>query len=176
LTDDEIRHLTGWRAPATAAAGLGLLALAARAGAEALQGAEGWVFWALVTVAAALAGVVVGTLPWRLTSRIDGEGVTVGWALGRLRVPWDRVRRVVIGFAGSGGERDTITVTLLLRDGREVLFAALGRRDPKEDPGTRALVRAAEARGIPVEDTLAPPEEIKKRMRQWREARIKGWR
>ena len=161
---------------ATAAAGVLLAWLGMRAGLHAAGAQEGRVFWWLAAAVGVAAGVLVATLPWRLVSRFDAHGVSVGWAGGTVRVPWAAVRRVVIGSLGSGGERDPFTVTLLLEDGREVLYAVLGRRRPGDDPATQALMQEAEARGIPVEDTLATPEEIKERMRRWREARIKGWR
>ncbi len=171
-----VRHLTGWRAAATAAAGVLLAWLGVRAGLHAAGAQEGRVFWWLAAGAGTGLGILVGTLPWRLVSGFDADGLRVGWAWGTLRIPWGAVRRIVIGSLGSGGERDPFTVSLLLEDGREVLYAVLGRRRPRDDPATRALMEEAEARGIPVEDTLATPEEIKERMKQWREARIKGWR
>ncbi len=171
-----VRHLTGWRAAATAAAGVLLVWLGARAGLHAAGAQEGRVFWWLAAAAGVGAGILVGTLPWRLVSCFDPTGLRVGWAWGTVHIPWEAVRRVVIGSLGSGGERDPFTVSLLLEDGREVLYAVLGRRRAADDPATRALVGEARARGIPVEDTQATPEEIRERMRQWREARIKGWR
>ncbi|WP_025323499.1 hypothetical protein [Deferrisoma camini] len=170
------RHLTGWRAWATVGCGLGLGALAGRTGLQAARLEPGWVFWALSTLVLAGASLVVTTLPWRLTSRFDDRGIWIGWALGRLRVPWPAVRRVVIGSLGSGGQRDPFTVTLLLRDGREVLYLPLGRRRPEDVPAAAALLDEAERRGLRIENTLATPEEIVERERRWREARLKGWR
>ncbi|GAB6062976.1 hypothetical protein [Deferrisoma palaeochoriense] len=175
-TPPVFRHLTGWRAWATVGCGLGLGALALRTGVEASRLEPGWGFWALATIALAAAALVVTTLPWRLTTRFDDEGVAIGWALGRLFVPWGAIRRVVVGSLGSGGQRDPFTVTLLLRDGRELLYLPLGRRAPSEVPAAAALLAEAERRGLRVENTLATPEEIAERERRWREARLKGWR
>ncbi len=171
-----VRHLTGARAVAPVAVGAVLAYLGVRSAGFAVTGAEGWALGAVATVFLVAAGVVIGTLPWRLTSRIEPDGVSVGWALGRVRVPWTEVRRVVIGSLGTGGQRDPFTVTLLLRSGAEILYTTLGRDDPASDPATLALADAARAAGVRVDNTLASPEEIEKRMRQWREARVKGWR
>lgn len=170
------RHLTGARAAATAAAGLGLGLGGAALAARALRGAEGWPFEALAGAALLAAAAVVGTLPRRLATRVGAEGVSVGWALGRRHIPWSGVRRAVVGTLGSGGERDPACVSLLLREGTEVLFAVLGRRRPDDDPACRALREACLARGIPWDDAAAPLEERRERERAWRAARLKGWR
>jgi len=171
-----VRHLRGGRAAATAAAGLALLAAGMRLLSSALAGNEGWPFLALAGIALAAAGLGIATLPWRLTTVLGPEGLSLGWALGRRRLPWARVRRVVIGPLGSGGgERDPAAVTLLLDTGEEVLYAVPGARGSTEE-ATAALLAAARAAGVRVDDTLAPREERKERAKRWREARIKGWR
>lgn len=175
-TDVLFRHLTGARAAATVAAALALAwgggALAVRAA----RGAEGWFFEALAGAACIAAAGVVGTLPWRLSTRVDGDAVTVGWALGRRTFPWARVRRAAVGTLGSGGERDPTCVTLLLQGGTEVLFSVLGRRRPEDDPACRALREACRERGVPWDETAAPVAERQERERAWRVARLKGWR
>lgn len=171
-----VRHLRGGRAVATAAAGLALGAAGLWVLAPALAGAEGWPFLALAGTALTAAGLGIATLPWRLTTVLGPEGVSLGWALGRRRLPWTRIRRVVIGPLGSGGgERDPAAVTLLLHTGEEVLYSVPGARGSTEE-ATAALLAAAEAAGVRVDDTLAPREERKERAKRWREARIKGLR
>lgn len=171
-----IRHLTGRGAAATVAVGLASAAGGVALLAEAARGAQGWGFLLLAGVAGLAAGAVVGALPWRLTTALDDEGLALGWALGRIRIPWEAVRRVVIGPLGSGGERDPVTVTLFLRSGADVLFATLGRKRPEDHPACAPLLKEARRRGIAVDDTLAPPEERKRREQAWRKARLKGWR
>ncbi|MEW6488504.1 MAG: hypothetical protein AB1578_11410 [Thermodesulfobacteriota bacterium] len=171
-----VRHLRGGRAAATAGAGLALLAAGLRLLSSALAGGDGWPFLALGGTALTAAGLGIATLPRRLTTILGPEGVSLGWALGRRRIPWARVRRVVIGPLGSGGgERDPAAVTLLLDTGEEVLYSIPGARGSTE-AATAALLAAAEAAGVRIDDTLAPREERKERAKRWREARIKGWR
>lgn len=171
-----VRHLRGGRGAATSAAGLALLAAGIGLMSSALAGSDGWPFLALAGIALTAAGLGIATLPWRLTTVLGSEGVSLGWALGRRSIPWARVRRVVIGPLGSGGgERDPAAVTLLLDTGEEVLYSVPGARGSTEE-ATTALLTAAEAAGVRVDDTLAPREERKERAKRWREARIKGWR
>jgi hypothetical protein len=171
-----IRHLTGLRAAATVLAGLSLLAVGALLLARSASRPDGWAFLALSGLSCLVIGLLLPSLPFRLTTRITDDGISVGWALGRRHLPWAEVRRIVVGPLGSGGERDPIAVTLLLRDGTEVLFGLLGKHLLRDHAPAQALIRAAEARGIPVDDATATPEERKERGRKWREARIKGWR
>jgi hypothetical protein len=171
-----VRHLNGAGALATVMAGLLAGLGATRLLAEALAGEEGWFFLALAGAAVAALGVLLVLLPWRLTTILSPEGVSLAWALGRRSVPWAEIRRIIVGPLGSGGERDPLGVTLLLRDGEEVLYSLLGRRSAKEHPAAAPLLEAARELGIPVEDVTAPPEERAARAKAWRLARIKGWR
>ncbi|MDW7710878.1 MAG: hypothetical protein SCH98_10415 [Deferrisomatales bacterium] len=172
-----VRHLRGLRAAATAAAGLSLAMGGLRLLASALTGADGWPFLGLSGTALTIAGAGIATLPLRLTTVLGTEGVSLGWALGRRRIPWAAVRRVVIGPLGSGGgERDPAAVTLLLESGEEVLYGFPGRGGAEKDEATAALLEAASDAAVRIDNVLAPEEERKSRARRWREARIKGWR
>ena len=175
-TRDEIRHLTGVRAAGTILCGLTSGLAGALLAANAAARPEGWGFLALAGTVCLAAAALLLTLPRRLTTRLDDAGVSLGWALGRRQFPWNVVRRVVIGPLGSGGERDPIAVTLLLTDGTEALFSLLGKRLLRDHPAAQRLLEAAAARGVPVDDTTATPEERKERAKKWREARLKGWR
>jgi hypothetical protein len=156
-----IRHLTGLRAAATVLAGLSLIAGGAWLLSNAASLREGWAFLGLAGLSCVLAGLLFTTLPICLTTRMADEGVSLGWALGRRRISWAEVRRIVIGPLGSGGERDPIAVTLLLSDGVEVLFCLLGKSLLRDHVAAQTLLRAAESRGVPVEDATATPEERK---------------
>lgn len=170
------RHLTGWRAAASAFAGVGLGVGGLTLLAAAARGEPGWVFLALAGAAGAGVGALVATLPLRLTTVLSADGLTLGWLFGRSRVSWQTVRRAVVGPMGSGGERDPTTLSLLLEDRSEVLVAVLGRRAPGDDPAARAVLEACRARGIPVDEVLAPVAERVERERKWRAARLRGWR
>jgi hypothetical protein len=170
------RHLTGLPAVATVGAGTVLGGSGAALLWGAARGAQGWIFLLLAACACLLSCLVVTTLPWRLTTRLDASGLVFGWALGHRRIPWSQVRRAVVATLGSGGERDPSTVTLLLADGSEVLFAVLGRRRPEDDPATQALRACCLERGIPWAEAAAPLDERRERERKWRLARLKGWR
>lgn len=172
-----VRHLKGFRAAATAGAGLGLTAAGGWLLADSGAGADGWPFLALAGAALTVAGLGIATLPLRLTTVLAPEGVSLGWALGRRRIPWAAVHRVVIGPLGSGGgDRDPSAVTLLLDSGEEVLYGFPGKGDVEKDEGTSALLAAARAAGVRIDNVLASEGERRTRARRWREARIKGWR
>jgi len=94
-------------------------------------------------------GLAVISLPWRLRSTLSAEGATIGWMLGKRRIPWSEVRRVVIGPLGSGKERDPTSAVLLLRSGEEVLFAVLGRIPPEAHPPLRPSWRPRRRRAFP---------------------------
>ncbi|MBI5442013.1 MAG: hypothetical protein HY900_12475 [Deltaproteobacteria bacterium] len=170
------RHLTGLRAAATVGVGLALGAWGAALAARAAHRPEGWGFLALAATACLLACPLLATLPWRLTTQLDDTGIRLGWALGRRLVPWPRVRRVVAGTLGSGGERDPATVNLLLRDGSEILYAVLGRQRPEDVDAVRSLREVCRQRGIRWDDSAAPLDERREREQTWRQARLKGWR
>ena len=122
------------------------------------------------------AGLFLLALPRRLRTRLDERGIELRWAFGRRAVAWPDVKRLVIGPLGSGGERDPLGVTLILRTGEEILFTPLGRTPADRHPAAGPLLEAAQRAGVPVEDVTAPPEERSRRAREWREARMKGWR
>lgn len=171
-----IRHLTGMRVFWTLAAGGGLLAAGGWLFHELADGAQGPIFLFSCALLVTFLGLAVISLPWRLRSTLSAEGATIGWMLGKRRIPWAEVRRIVIGPMGSGKERDPTSAVLLLRSGEEILFAVLGRIPPEAHPAVAALAEAAKEAGIPVDNVLAPPEERSDRERKWREARIKGQR
>lgn len=170
------RHLTGLKAAASVAAGVGLGAGGASLLIAAARAEAGWGFLALAGAACAGACLLVVTLPLRLTTTLSDEGLSLGWLLGRSRIPWQAVRRAVVGPLGSGGERDPTVLTLLLADRSEVLVSVLGGRPAEEVPEAQAVIEACRGRGIPVDQVLAPVGERVERERRWRAARLRGWR
>lgn len=176
MTRTAVRHLTGFRAAATVAVGLGLAACGVGLLFDAVHRPDGWIFLAVAGAGSVALGILAGALPWRITTVFEEDELVLGWALGRRRIPWTSVRSVVIGPLGSGGERDPVAVSLYVDGGHEILYAALGRRRAQEVPSVAPLLEAAKERGIPVEDVMAPRTERRERAKRWREARMKGWR
>lgn len=171
-----VSHLTGRAAVITRVAGLALLFAGACLVRSAAGRPEGWPFLSIAGAVAAACGGLVFFLPSRLRTVLESDGVTIGWALGRRRIPWSEVERVLIAPLGSGGERDPVAVTLLLKGGEEVLYSLLGRYSPDLHPAVAPMLAEARRAGVPVEDVTAPPAERSERAEAWRRARLKGWR
>ncbi|MBI5439762.1 MAG: hypothetical protein HY900_00970 [Deltaproteobacteria bacterium] len=171
-----VRHLTGRAALGTRIAGLGLLAGGVLLVVRALGGGQGWIFLGLAALVCTSAGTLLALLPSRLTTVIDERGLSLAWALGRRRIEWEAVERILIAPLGSGGERDPMGVTLLLKSGQEVLYSLLGKFSAEGHPAAGPLLEAARRAGVPVEDVSAPPAERSARAEAWRKARLKGWR
>lgn len=176
MNSTHVRHLKGAPAAATLLSGVAVVSLGIKLIHASLALAQGWAFLVIAGAFCVTSGALVASLPWRLRTTLDDRGIGLGWAMGRRQIPWSQVRRVVIGPLGSGGERDPVALTLLLKSGEEVLYASLGRRRAEEHPAGKPLIDAAREKGIRVEDTMAPAEERKERAQKWREARIKGLR